>query len=281
MSGLHLSVAHAWCDSLSLHIDVRGCLHARSTPFQRIAVYDSYALGRVLTLGDQIALCEHEDAAYNELIVHPGLQLHPHPQRVLVLGGGDGGVARQVLHYDSVTHCRTIEIDEAVVEVCREYFPDNAAALDDPRAELTIDDAYRVLTGEDTVGYDVVIVDSDKLYAPGQDLVHNATLGAALAGCLTDTGLAVVPLGSVTYDGEAPRQLLEELSAHFQHVHLYAMNVPALLEGGWTVAVVSNSDISGPHHSDASWVDQLDHWSPAYHAALFSLPPHITRRLGR
>ena len=277
--GLNISVEQTWADHLHLSIRVRGCLHAESTPFQRIAVYDSYALGRILTLGDDVALSDHDSAAYGELLTHPAAQMTTDLKNALVLGGGDGSVARELLRYDSLEQCTVVEIDQAVPRVCSEWFPACGNALNDKRCEVVIDDAFRYITNAaNDQQWDLIIVDAEQLYTTANDLVHNATIGEVLSKHLSNNGLAVVPLGKISPGHDNSSEVLRELRSHFSTVQCYQMPIPALLSGGWTVAVCSQQAIE-LKQNESEWLKELQHYS--HQKALtqtlsqrtFNLPP--------
>src|SRR5580693_6441027 len=94
---LNLWLEDLYSDNAGLKLKLRSCLHGSASPFQRIAVYESHAFGKVLTLGGAIALTDFDEALYSECLVHPSLSAAPNAEHVLILGGGDGGVAREVL----------------------------------------------------------------------------------------------------------------------------------------------------------------------------------------
>ena len=115
-------------------------LHSEQTPFQKLEVFDHPHFGRVLVLDGLIQTTQSDEFCYHEMLVHPALFSLERVERVLIIGGGDGGTLRRVLEHgpSEVVMC---EIDERVIEVCREHMPDiSAGAFDDPRALLEIGD---------------------------------------------------------------------------------------------------------------------------------------------
>ena len=126
---------------------VYGFPHARrlarvDSPYQRIEVWDTPQLGRLFTLDGRPMTSTGDEFIYHECMVHPAALAHPSPRAALVLGGGDGGAARQLLRHPSIERIVVAELDAQVVRLTREYLPEvHGGAFDDPRVELVIGDA--------------------------------------------------------------------------------------------------------------------------------------------
>ena len=101
-------------------------LYAGKSEYQDIAVLDSPAFGKILTLNGRVLFSDADDFVYNEMAVHVPMAVHPNPKKILILGGGDGGVAQVFSMYPEIERIDVVEPDELLVEVCREYFPDYA-----------------------------------------------------------------------------------------------------------------------------------------------------------
>lgn len=98
-------------------------VHEEQTPFQHIEIADTLEYGRLLILDGVFQTSVKDEWTYHEMISHVPLMLHPHPERVLIIGGGDGGVAREVCRHHCVTHVDLCDIDGRVIELSKEYFP--------------------------------------------------------------------------------------------------------------------------------------------------------------
>jgi spermidine synthase len=189
---LNLWLEDLYHEQIGLRLRLRECLHSSTSPFQRIAVYDSHAFGKVLTLGGAIALSDVDEALYSEYLVHPALSVMPSAERVLILGGGDGGVAREVLRYSSVKQVTVVEIDRAVVDVCRTFFPTAASCLNDKRVDLVIDDAHRYLR-DCPHQFDVIIIDACELTNTASDVFHVTSFADSVFRRLQPKGILVAP----------------------------------------------------------------------------------------
>ena len=132
---------------------VYGFEHARRlasvvSPYQHIEVWDTPQLGRLFTLDGRPMTAIGDEFIYHECMVHPAALAHPLPKAALVLGGGDGGAARQLLRHPSIERIVVAELDAEVVRLTREYLPEvHGGAFDDPRVELVIGDAAHFVAG--------------------------------------------------------------------------------------------------------------------------------------
>src|SRR5262245_12151486 len=123
-----------WQESSRFSLKVRARIFSTQSPFQTIEILDTAGWGRVLALDGTFMVSEADEFFYHEMLVHPVLMTAPAPRRVLIIGGGDGGTAREVLRHPEVEQCVLVELDEAVVAACRSHLP-VLGAWDDPRLE--------------------------------------------------------------------------------------------------------------------------------------------------
>lgn len=166
-----------------MSLQVRRILHVETSLYQDVLVFESETYGNVLVLDGVIQCTERDEFSYQEMIAHLPLASHPNPEKVLVIGGGDGGVVREVLKHPSVKSVVLCDIDEAVVRVARQFFPHMSALLTDPRVTVTIGDGAHFLA-RTTAAYDVIITDSSDPVGPAAALFeppYFARLHAALA----------------------------------------------------------------------------------------------------
>ena len=137
-------------------------LYRGESRFQRIEVLDLYMYGRSLIIDGKVQSSEKFEWMYHEPLVHPAMVTHPEPSRVLVIGGGEGATAREVLRHGCVDEVHMVDIDAEVVKVCRELLPSmNEGVFEDPRFSLIISDGRRFLENlREEVKYDVIVVDA-------------------------------------------------------------------------------------------------------------------------
>ncbi|MDA3960762.1 MAG: hypothetical protein PF961_08225 [Planctomycetota bacterium] len=276
---LHLWLEQTWNEQQSLRLRLRSCLHESTSPFQRIAVYDSFALGRVLALGGTITLSEADEAIYAEGLVHPALRCHSAPRRVLIIGGGDGSVCREVCRYPDVESITVVEIDQTVTEIVREYFPTLGASLDDPRVDLVIDDAHRFLS-TNTDCWDIIIIDADSLHSTANHVVQPVPIGSLLEQRLAQGGILVAPLGLPAFAASTCRDQLRELAQRFATAAVYQFTTPSMIGQQWAVAWCSQERVPELIEPAPACTGELEYWAPDLQASLFALPRHRQRQLG-
>ncbi|MEK6683342.1 MAG: polyamine aminopropyltransferase [Nitrospirota bacterium] len=138
---------------------VETILHAMQTKFQQMEIMVTRNYGRCLVLDGKMQSSESDEFIYHEALVHPAMLTHPNPQRVFIVGGGEGATLREILRHKSVEHVLMVDIDQDVVEACKKYLPEwHQGSFDDPRVKLEYRDARKYLE-ETTDVYDIIIID--------------------------------------------------------------------------------------------------------------------------
>src|SRR5690625_466140 len=145
-------------------------LHEERSPFQLIEVYETTHWGRLLVLDGAVMLTQRDNFTYHEMMAHPVLFTHPKPREVLIIGGGDCGMLREVLKHSDVSRAVQVDIDERVTRVAEQFFPELTESNSDPRAELLFDDGLRYLREAPAKSLDVIIVDSTDPVGPAAGL---------------------------------------------------------------------------------------------------------------
>ncbi|MEM6680129.1 MAG: polyamine aminopropyltransferase, partial [Pseudomonadota bacterium] len=155
-------------DDLAQALRESRVLYDSETALQRIRVFENHRFGRVLTLDDVVQTTEGDEFIYHEMLAHVPILAHGSARRVLIIGGGDGGMAREVLRHPGVEHVTMVEIDEGVVTFAKEYLPSlSAGAFEDARLELVIADGAAFVQ-ESSAEFDVIISDSTDPIGPGE-----------------------------------------------------------------------------------------------------------------
>ncbi|MDA1309843.1 MAG: polyamine aminopropyltransferase, partial [Proteobacteria bacterium] len=162
---------------VALSLEAR-VLHREDSPYQTIEILEHDDFGRVLVLDGYVQACQADEFIYHEMAVHvPLLGRERRDSSVLIIGGGDGGMAREVLRHRDIAHVTMIEIDAGVVEFSKQYLPSlSAGAFDDPRLTLVIADGAAFVR-EATDRFDVVISDSTDPIGPGEVLFTDSFYG--------------------------------------------------------------------------------------------------------
>lgn len=147
-------------------------LHEK-TQYQDILVFKSQCFGNVLVLDGVIQCTERDEFSYQEMLTNVPLNCHPHPNKVLIIGGGDGGILREVVKHAAVETVDLCEIDEKVIEVCKKYLPSMASTFSSPKLNLHIGDGLEYLKGHQGE-YDVIITDSSDPVGPASSLFQKS-----------------------------------------------------------------------------------------------------------
>ncbi|MGR5912463.1 spermidine synthase [Bacillus cereus] len=150
-------------------------LHTEQTEFQKLDMVETEEFGNMLILDGMVMTTEKDEFVYHEMVAHVPLFTHPNPENVLVVGGGDGGVIREVLKHPSVKKATLVEIDGKVIEYSKQYLPSIAGALDNERVEVKVGDGFLHIA-ESENEYDVIMVDSTEPVGPGSKPIYKRLL---------------------------------------------------------------------------------------------------------
>ena len=218
--------------------DVDEVLHREKSEYQDIAVVTNPFFGRMLILDGVVQFTERDECFYHEMLAHPALHAHPNPRTVAVIGGGDGGVIREVLKHKNIERAFLIEIDEAVIRVSSKFFPGVASALDDPRLEIVTRDGALFLA-ERSVALDAILVDSTDIVGFATSLFTEAFFANARRA-LGEAGLFVTLSESLHFHFPMVREVQKTLRAAFPIADLYTAPIATYAGNWWCFAVGSN-----------------------------------------
>lgn len=206
-------IQETYKEGLRFGLELKAQLFSGQSDFQKVEIFESTKHGRVLLNDGCFMLCERDERIYHEMMAHVPLSVHPNPRKVLIIGGGDGGTAREVLRHPSVEKCTLVEIDKMVVDACREFIPSTAKVFDDPRMETRIEDGL-AFAKKAQEKFDVILVDSTDPSGPALSLFDHQFY-ADLTQRLTDNGIIVAQGESVFYETEMQSKLLSITSSLF------------------------------------------------------------------
>ncbi len=257
--------------------------------YQDIAIIETPSHGRVLVLDGVVQITEMDEFIYQEMLVHVPLVAHGAARRVLVIGGGDGGVLRRVLQHPRVERAVMVEIDEAVIRLCRQHMPNIAGqAWDDPRAEVIIGDGIAFVRDAPKASFDVIIVDSTDPIGVGEVLFTEAFY-ADCARILTAGGIVVNQCGVPFMQADELRETSLRRARVFRDVTAYVAAVPTYVGGLMTFGWASSDpglrllpvDEVTRRAEAAGLLGTTRYWTPAVHVASFALPAYIAALLPR
>lgn len=255
-------------------------LHEVKTEHQHLVIFENATWGTVLMLDGVCQLTTSDEFVYHEMMAHVPLMALESPRRVLVVGGGDGGVLREVLKHPSVAKATLCEIDQTVIDTALAYYPQIAGgAFDDPRAEVVIADGLKYVA-ETAERFDAIIVDSSEPIGPSA-VLHTPQFFADCKRALTLGGVFVTQNGLPFLFPDHLAETTKALAGLYKNVAPYLCTQPCYFGGPF--ALNWASDDATPHAVTRDILSQRQstrrivtkYWTPAVHGAAFALPGYV------
>ena len=214
-------------------------LYHGESEYQKIDVFDSPEFGRVLTSNGSVIFTDQEEFVYDEMVVYVPMAVHPNVKRVLVLGGGDGGDARELAHYNEIEIIDVVEPDKMFVDVSRKFFPNNAVGLDDVRVRIHYEDGLRFLR-KCSDQYDLIINDATDPLGHEAGLFTKEFYGNCFKA-LHEDGIMVYQHGSPFFDEdeESCRSMHRKAYRSFPINRVYQAHIPTCAAGYWLFGFAS------------------------------------------
>lgn len=258
--------------SFGFTVETTEHLYSARSPYQQIDIYQTAHCGKLMLLDGIIQFTEYDEFAYQEMLAHLPLFAHPCPERVLVIGGGDGGILREIAKHDCVKRIDLCEIDAMVIEAAKKFVPSMSCGFDDPRVAVHIADGSKFVADKDSE-YDVIIVDSTDPVGPGESL-FNAEFYSKMKRALKPDGVIASQSESIYLHPAVIKRLMRINLDLFGSYNYALMLVPTYPTGTIGASVVSCSrDVKNPvREPDASMLAKLRYYTPAIHRASFVLP---------
>jgi len=216
---------------VELSYDVEKILYKGKSRFQEITVVENEDFGRMLLLDNVVQITQADEFFYHEMLTHVVMHAHPDPKNVIVIGGGDGGIVREVLKHKSVEKVYFVEIDEEVINVSRKFFPEVASGVNDPRVEIKVMDGAEFVKKAPKGMIDAIIVDSTDIIGFARTL-YTKEFFNSVRNCLSRTGMFVTHSESMIYHRDTVIKIQEILRNAFPIVDLYT-NCIATYPGFW------------------------------------------------
>jgi spermidine synthase len=259
------------------------------TKYQHVKCIENEMFGKVLFLDEKIQSAQVDERIYHETLVHPVMVSHPHPQKVLVVGGGEGATIREVLKHSTVTEVTMVDIDEELVQICRQHLPEwSEGAFDNLKTKLIFDDA-RTYCFETDEKYDIVISDlTEPLEGSSSRYLFTKEFFARIFEILSDEGIFVLQAGSTDpYYYEFFGSCVKTLETIFSNVQpFWAFVFSFGFPWGFVLGTQSeNQDHLTEKDIAARWkergIPELEFYRPSLHAALFTLPVYLEKGIER
>lgn len=267
-------------ENVRFGLKLKQTLFMGESEFQTVSVVDTEAMGRALLIDDLWMTSERDEKGYHEMISHPAMTTAPKIERVLVIGGGDGGTVREVLRYPEVKHVDMVEIDGLVVDVSKKFLPTIGAAWDDPRLHVTIGDGIAWVKNADLEPYDVIIVDGSDPVGPAEGL-FNKSFYEACRDRLTADGVFVTQSESAMLFLDTHVEMVKTIGEVFGSVYPYYRDVFLYSAGtwSWTYASKTTKPTDVVEERVAFIEEQTEIYNRDIHMGIFAVPNFIRRRL--
>lgn len=256
------------------------------TNHQHVIIFHNATFGRVLALDGVVQTTEKDEFIYHEMMTHVPILAHGGVKRLLIVGGGDGGMLREATRHQGIEHITQVEIDRQVIEMCRIHLPQHSqGAFDDPRVNIVISDGLEYVKNTQE-RFDVIISDSTDPIGPGAALFR-ADFYAHCKNCLTQGGVLVAQNGVAFMQLDEVRITARRLNRVFDDWHFYCAAVPTYVGGIMTFAWATDDvtmrfidrKLLGDRYAESQITTR--YYTPAIHRACFALPGYVLEAIGK
>jgi len=252
------------------------------SPFQRVRILESYKYGKMLALDDMVMTTIDDEFHYHEMISHPSIFTHGNVKNVLVIGGGDGGTVREILRHESIEKVTMVEIDNEVIKSCKEFLPEIAAAFDNPKLELIVDDGIAFVKSAKQDFYDLIIVDGSDPVGPAEGL-FSKEFYTNCYNALKKDGILVAQGESPKFNEKAFAELNHTLQGIFgkDKAPISLFFVPTYPTGMWSFQYGIKGDKFPKNVTNHSEIDEfvetkgLRYYNSDVHVGSFATPNFV------
>ena len=252
----------------------------KKTDHQHLVIFENAVFGRVMALDGIIQTTQADEFIYHEMMTHVPLFSHGQARDVLIVGGGDGGILREVCKHTEVERITQVEIDAQVIDMCREYLPGHSnGAFDDQRVNVVVDDGMNYvssLSGQ----FDIIISDSTDPIGPGE-VLFTRDFYQACQQALKPGGILVTQNGVVFLQPDEITSTARHLNGIYTDSYFYAASVPTYVGGIMTFAWASDEPAYRQMSLEALQSRFHDsgiktrYYNPSIHRASFALPQYV------
>jgi spermidine synthase len=272
---------------LRMTYEVERVLYEQQTAHQHLVLFEHKLFGKVLMLDGATQVTSRDEFVYHEMMTHVPILAHGRAKEVLIVGGGDCGIAEEVLKHRSVERLTQVEIDASVVEFSKEHFPEfTRPVLRDARFALVIDDGMKYVARTDR-RFDVIIVDSTDPQGPGK-VLFSARFYRACKRCMAEGAVLVTQNGVPFFQPAELTGSIAKFRKLFADAACYVAAIPTYVGGhmamGWAsddpkLRQASVRTIAGRYRKAGAFPTR--YWSPEMHVAAFALPRFIAEKVAQ
>ncbi|MEW9500891.1 polyamine aminopropyltransferase [Jeotgalibacillus marinus] len=260
-------------ENFGITMKINKTLHTEKTDFQHLEMVETPEWGNMLLLDGMVMTSQRDEFVYHEMVAHVPLFTHPNPENVLVVGGGDGGVIREVLKHPSVKKATLVEIDGKVIEYSKKYLPEIAGDLEDARVEVVVGDGFMHIAESENI-YDVIMVDSTEPVGPAVNLFTKGFY-SGISKALKEDGIFVAQSDNPWFKGDLIKQVMSDVKEIFPITRLYTANIPTYPSGLWAFTLGSKKH--DPLKIAEERFHEIDtkYYTEELHYASFVLPKFV------
>lgn len=268
----HETLYPTYCQSFKIET----VLWKGKSSYQDVLIFENKEFGKVMALDGTVQFTTKDEFIYHEMIAHVPLFAHGNAQDVLIIGGGDGGVAREVLKHPNICSVTLVEIDRFVIDLTKKYIPETPQGVfEHPKLHLVIDDGVNFIKNNQEV-YDVIIIDSSDPIGPSQVLFTEIFYGYCKKA-LKKEGILVVQNGDFFMQPNEYQTTFSHLQLLFRDVSFYLANVPTYIGSYMTLGFASdikyrNLALDTLNQRFAQTSIETFYYHPGMHKACFTLP---------
>jgi len=263
------------------NITIEKIITSQKSKFQNILIFDSKYFGRILTLDKVIQITEFDHFYYSEMLSHIPIITHGKVKRVLIIGGGDGAIAHEVLKHNSIKEVFICEIDQDVINLSIKYLKKiNFGSLKNPKVKIIIEDASQFIKRNNFKNYfDLIIADRPDPIGPGKNL-FKIKFYKDIKNALSNSGIAVFQNGVPFFQKKELKDAMKHLKSTFNYSGVYLTVVPTYIGGYMALTWSSNAiDISKKVNLDkhSKVINKLNtqYYTKEIHYTSFILPKWI------
>lgn len=267
-------------DDLHIKLKIDRVLFDSKTEHQHLVIFENETFGRAMALDGVMQTTEKDEFIYHEMLTHLPIYAHGAVRKILIIGGGDGGMLEEALKHPSVEKVTMVEIDRSVVDLCTTHLPSiSNGAFEDPKTDLVIADG-RDFVANCEERYDLVIIDSTDPIGPGA-VLFTETFYRDCRNCLTEGGILVTQNGVPFMQGEELTSSVSFFRGLFKDATCYLATIPTYVGGpmafGWAT---DNPDLRQTPLSDLKARFEAEpvetrYYTPEVHQGAFALPPYV------
>lgn len=272
-------------EKTGLTVGLNKLLFSRQSEYQLVEVYETDTWGNLMTIDGMVMLSERDEFVYHEMITHVAMFTHPNPKRILIIGGGDGGTAREVLKHPAVEQVDMVEIDRTVVEASKIHFP-TVGDFNNPKLNVRYEDGIAFVKKIDRP-YDVIIIDGSDPVGPAEGLFEKDFYQFCL-DALTVDGVLTAQTESPWVESYHPsmKKVFSALDKLFPVAKMYLSFIPLYPAGMWSMACASkgesplNDNAAGRIRAEKNLLNTLKYYNEEVHFGAFALPNFVREIIG-